>query len=567
MMNTTLGSFATMRKISATMLLITLSLTACNQPIHQPPEPDRPQPIFEGLGHHARAIMTQSPEAQAYFNQGLTWAFAFNYDEAIRSFKAATKHDPDCAMAWWGIALCNGPHINNPVMTDKQSREAWSALQKALPLCKKSGYPEQKLVEALAARYAENPPANRKPLDETYAAAMKEVFEMNINDFDIASLYAESLMDLQPWDLWTEDGKPKGRTEEILAVLERALVTDPRHPGANHLYIHALEASPHPEKADAAAEVLRTLIPLSGHLTHMPSHIDVQCGRWTKAADQNEAAIKADEDYRKISPRQDFNSVYMAHNHHFLAFAAMMEGRHEVALKAARTMIANVPPHFLREKPEFVDPYQMIALDVHKRFGRWDDILSEPAPPLSLPITHAHYHFTRGLAFAAKGRVEYAEDERANFKLAAKRVPPAALMGVNPAHKVLTIADHMLAGEIAFRRNQIDAALRELRAGVELEDTLLYMEPPEWVQPLRHTLGAVLLYAKRYDEAEAVYRKDLEHWPENAWSLLGLSKCLRAAGKTSESNEVQKRFEKAWARADVSAETSCLCVPGNPSSN
>ena len=536
---------------------------ACNVPQKIVQTDDSPPPLFDGLGHHQRAITTTSFEARDYFNQGMTWAYAFNHDEAIRSFREAARLDPYCAMAWWGIALCNGPHINNPVMTEKQSRDAWEAIQKAMALRDNASYLESQLIEALAARYAANPPSDRRNLDEAYAAAMKVVHELDINDADNGTLYAESLMDLQPWDLWTRDGQPKGRTEEILAVLEHALKINPQHPGANHLYIHATEASPFPEKADASAELLRTLVPASGHLVHMPSHIDVQVGRWAKASDQNEAAIRADAAYRKVSPRQGFNNVYMAHNHHFLAFAAMMEGRRQVALDAARTMIANVPPDFLRDQPQFVDPYMMIALDVLKRFGRWDDILREPSPPRNLPITRAMHLFTRGLAYAAKGNLKRASREQEKFRAAVAKVPKDALMAINPAHKVLSIADHMLAGEIAFRRGDIEEAVRLLREGVRLEDELLYMEPPEWVQPLRHTLGAVLVNAKRYAEAEQVYREDLKNWPDNAWSLFGLAQCLDAQERTAEAADARKRFDTVWARADIKIGTSCLCVQGH----
>jgi tetratricopeptide (TPR) repeat protein len=537
--------------------------SGCQRPVRHEIVHEQPAQLFEGLGHHQRAITTTSSDCRDYFNQGLTWAYAFNHDEAIRSFREAARLDPNCAMAWWGVALCNGPHINNPVMTEKQSRDAWDAIQKALALRDKVSYPESQLIEALAKRYAQPPVSDRRPLDEAYAAAMKNVvYELDINDADFGALYAESLMDLQPWDLWTREGRPKGNTEEILKVLEHALKINPQHPGANHLYIHAVEASPNPEKADAAAEVLRTLVPASGHLVHMPSHIDVQVGRWATAADQNETAIRADAAYRKISPKQGFYNVYMAHNCHFLAFAAMMEGRSNVALDAARTMIANVPPDFLHDQPQLADPYMMIALDVLKRFGRWDDILREPTPPKNLPITLAMYHFTRGLAYAAKGDLKRATREQEKFKAAVAKVPPDALMAINPAHKVLSIADHMLAGEIAFRRGDTEEAVRLLREGVRLEDELLYMEPPEWVQPLRHTLGAVLVNAKRYDEAGLAYHEDLKNWPENAWSLFGLAQCLDAQGKTAEAANVRQRFDRAWARADVKIGTSCLCISG-----
>lgn len=517
-------------------------------------------PLFDGLGAHHRAITTASPLTQRYFDQGLVWAYAFNHDEAIRSFRAALEHDPNCALAWWGIALCNGPHINNPVMDAPRSAAAWEALQRAQALAPGSNPVEIDLIAALACRYADPPPADRRPLDEAHALAMKGVWTRHAHDADVGTLYAEALLDLQPWDLWTKDGQAKGNTPEILAVLERVLELDENHPGANHLYIHAVEASPHPERGDSAATRLRTAVPLSGHLVHMPAHIDVQLGRWSLAADQNVQAIAADRRYRKLSPHQAFYRVYLAHNHHFLAFASMMEGRSAVALRAARDMIAGVPAEFVRENGAWVDPYMSIALDVLKRFGRWHEILREPPPPVELPITTAFWHFSRGIAHAALGQVADAERELAAFRIAANALPPDTLMAINPAPQVLSIADHMLVGEIAFRRGDIDGAVSALRRAVALEDDLLYMEPPDWIQPVRHTLGAILVHAGRFAEAERVYRDDLTIWPENGWSLHGLATCLRSLGKEDEAAQVEQRFARSWSRADVKIGASCLCV-------
>lgn len=521
-----------------------------------------PAPRFDGLGTHTRAVSTASPDAQAYFDQGLVWAYAFNHDEAIRSFHTAALHDPGLAMAWWGVALCNGPHINYPAMDPARSRAAWDALTKAQARAATASQVERDLIGALAARYASPPPADRRPLDEAYAAAMKQVWKQHSADADVGTLYAEALMDLQPWDLWTKGGQPKGNTLEILAVLERVLELDPDHTGANHLYIHAVEASPYPERAEAAADRLRSAVPISGHLVHMPSHIDVQRGRWSQAADQNVQATESDRRYREISPRQGFYRTYMAHNHHFLAFASMMEGRSAAAEQAAREMVAGVPDEFIRAHGPWIDPLMSIVLDALKRFGRWDDVLNEPRPPRELPITTAMWHFSRGVAFAAKGDVRAAERAQADFRKAVKAVPADATMAINPAHKVLAIAEHMLAGEIAFARGEIDRAVAELTQGVAIEDDLLYMEPPDWIQPVRHTLGAVLVSAGRFDEAERVYREDLEIWPENGWSLHGLARCLEARGKAADAARVRARFAAAWGRADVKIDSSCLCVPG-----
>lgn len=542
----------------ATLTLFTL-LPGCIQPAAQPPREDIAV-LFDGMGDHERPVTTTSPSAQRYFNQGLTWAYAFNHDEAIRSFKTAARLDPDCAMAHWGVALCNGPHINNMIVTPQREKAAVEAVKRAQALRDKASLVERALIDAVATRYADPQPADRKPLDEAYAAAMQRVWQAYPNDVDVGSLYAEALMDLQPWDLWNKDGSPKGRVTEIIEVLDAVLAISPNHPGALHLYIHALEGSPTPEKAVAAADRLRDRVPQSGHLQHMPSHIDVQVGNWTKAADQNERAIVADTTYRAIMPTQGLYAGYMAHNAHFLMFACMMEGRRERAVSAAREMLARIPPGFIRDMPQFADPYMGAAIDALKRFGLWDDILREPPPPAGLPISKAMWHFSRGVAYAAKHQLGPAAVEQSAFRAAAKRVPPDALMGANKGVTIMKIADHVLAGEIAFARGEIDAAVRELREAVTIEDTLLYTEPPDWIQPVRHTLGAVLVSAGRHDEAEKVYREDLEHWPENGWSLFGLGKCLRSRGATDEASRIEARLAKAWARADTKIGASCLCV-------
>jgi tetratricopeptide (TPR) repeat protein len=522
---------------------------------------ERSVPLYEGMGDHHREVTTTSPLAQKYFDQGLTWAFAFNHDEAIRSFEKAAELDPDCAMAWWGVALCNGPHINNPAVPPARATAAWQALQKAMVALGHATPVERALIEALSKRYADAAPTDRSALDQAYAAAMAKVWEKYPRDPDVGTLYAEALMDLRPWDLWTQDQQPRSETPVIVAVLEDVLRLDPKHPGANHLYIHAVEPSRHPEKANAAAKRLRDLVPGSGHMVHMPSHIYVLTGRWADAAQQNERAISADRAYRKIAPRQGFYHVYMLHNHHMLAFASMMEGRREVAVRAAREVVESVPEDYMKREAALVDPYMGAIYDVLKRFGRWDDILREPGPPSYLPITTAMWRLSRGVAYAAKGDIALAEQERVAFQKAVSQVPEDALMAINPAADILKIAEHFLDGEIAYRRGDIDVSVRALRQAIALEDRLRYMEPPEWMQPVRHTLGAVLMSAGRFEEAETVYRKDLARWPENGWSLYGLSRCLQERQATAEAKEIEERFGKAWSRADSPIASSCLCVP------
>ncbi len=551
-----------MRAVRIAVLMLggaSVLIGACQGPGPRGNVTSGPQ-LFEGLGTYHRPVTTSSPQAQRYFDQGLVLTMAFNHDEAIRSFEEAARLDPGCAAAWWGIALCSGPHINNPEMSAAQSRAAWTALQKAVALSGQASPTERALIQALTARYADPPPADRRPLDEAYARAMRDVWLAHRKDPDIGTLYAEAMMNLRPWDLWTLDGRPQPGTEEIVAVLEEVLRMVPDHPGACHLYIHAVEASPRPERALAAADRLRDRVPGAGHLVHMPSHIYARTGRWAAASTANEKAIAADQRYQAASPRQEFYRVYMAHNHHFLAFASMMEGRRAAGLRAAREMIAGIPPEYIQANPALVDPYLCIKLDVLKRFGRWDELLREPAPPEYLPITTAMWHFSRGIAYAVKKQFDPAEREQAAFRAAVARVPADAMFQVNRAHDVLAIADYVLVGEIAFMRGQTEAAVAALEAGIEIEDRLRYMEPPEWIQPVRHTLGAVLLEAGRHADAERVYREDLRRWPENGWSLHGLSRCLRARGANDQAAAVERRFRDAWARADVSISASCACA-------
>lgn len=543
--------------------VLCLALVGCTGQARNggPTAVSKPQ-LFDGLGNHRRSVTTSSPMAQQYFDQGLIWAFSFNHDEAIRSFTEAGRLDPGCAMAWWGVALCNGPHINNPIVDEAHAKAAWAALQQAQALKAGAGPTEQALIDALAQRYADPQPADRRPLDQAYADAMRSVWHANRGDADIGVLYAEALMDLQPWDLWTPDDQPKGNTPEILATLEEVLAMAPNHPGACHLYIHACEAGPNPAAALPAANRLRTLVPASGHMTHMPSHIDIRVGDWALAADQNERAIAAARAYRKRSPQQGFYRIYMAHNHHFFAFACMMEGRFEAGMQAAREQVASVPVEFAEQNPVLIDPFMMAPLDVLLRFGKWDEILREPAPPTYLKTTTSIWRLARGIAYAAKGDVASAEREQVAFRDAVERVAPDTLLMINKARHMLEIADHMLTGEIHIARGRLDDAAAAFRAGIALEDKLLYMEPPEWMHPLRHPLGAVLLAAGRPAEAEQVYRDDLKYWPENGWSLHGLATCLRARGATTEAADVEARFAKIWSRADTKIDSSCLCVPG-----
>lgn len=530
-------------------------------------EPGKPR-LFAGLGAHHRKVTTSSAEAQKWFDQGLVFAFAFNHDEAIRSFAEAARLDPDMAMAWWGKALCHGPHINNAVMDEAGSKSAWEALQRALALREKATAPERDLIEALQFRYAD-PAAGklplsteeRRPLDKAYADAMMRVHSRHPLDADIATLYAESLMDLRPWDLWGKDGTPRPETPEVVRVLEIAMKAVPGHPGANHLYIHAVEASPNPEKAVPAAERLRTISPGAGHLVHMPAHIFARVGRWEDASQSNRDAIKADAAYRKLSPRQGFYHVYMAHNHGFLSFSCMMQGRSKEAIAAARDMVAGVPQEFIEGAPDVIDGYLPITMEVLMRFGRWEEMLREPEPDERLLICRAIRHCGRGVALANLGRFDEADRERELFREAAARVPEARPVGNSPSKSVMKLAGLVLDGELAYKRGSVDEGIRLLREAAAVEDTLNYNEPPDWMVPARHALGAILLAEDRVKEAEEVYREDLKRWPENGWSLYGLSQSLRRQG-SGEYAAMYERFRNSWSRADIQISSSCLCVPG-----
>lgn len=515
------------------------------------------------LGPYHRAVTIASPEAQRAFDQGLNWAYAFNHDEAERAFREAARLDPSCAMAYWGIAFVNGPHINNPMVDEAHAKAAWDALQQAKARAAAARPVEQGLIEALSARYAWPQPADRAPLDAAYARAMTGVLQRFPHDADVATLTADALMNTRPWDQWTKDGQPQPGTTEILAALEAAQALAPDHPGALHLYVHALEASPHPERAAAAADRLRALVPDASHMVHMPSHIDARLGKWAEAAAVNERAIAADARYAARQPEIGFYHFYMAHNVHFLVFTAMMEGRRAVAVENAREITRRVSIEKARENPLFLDAFRTVEPDTYKRFGMWDEIIALPEPPADLPVSLAFHHFARAIALAAKGKTDDAKRERGLFLDALPKIPKDAYWGSNLAAAVLGPAVPYLDGEIAYREGRNAEAIAKLSAAVTLEDALKYDEPPPWTTPSRHALGAVLLEAKRPVEAEAVYRADLKRYPLNGWSLWGMERALAAQGKTADAAAVKAQFDATWARADTPMVSSCLCVrPG-----
>lgn len=521
-------------------------------------------PLIENLGHHTRPVTTGSPAAQRYFDQGLRLVFGFNHGAAIRSFQEAARLDPACAMAHWGIALASGPHINFPVVPPPAAELAWRELGLAQQHAAQATPVERALIEALARRYANPQPEDRSALDRAYADAMREVWKRFPADADVGAFFAEAMMNLRPWDQWTPAGQPQPGTEEVIATLDAVLKLNLRHPLANHLYIHAVEASPHPERALPAADRLLNLQPGLAHNVHMPSHIYIRVGRWQDAIDSNVKAVAADQAYRKIvGPATGFLPVYVAHNQHMLAYAAMMTGQGELALKHIRDLVAGLPPEFMAEFGLVAEAWLATPLEVLVRFGRWDDILAEPLHPPAEKFTHAFQRAARGIAFAAKGDPAAARREQALYLAAAQAVPADQIAaGNNTCRDVLAIVTHMLEGEILVREdNQVDAGLAELRAAVALEDKLRYDEPPGWMIPVRHSLGAALMTHRRYPEAEQVYRADLARLPGNGWSLFGLMESLEMQQQGTEAQVVRAQFNKVWTKADVSISSSCLCLP------
>jgi tetratricopeptide (TPR) repeat protein len=523
------------------------------------------EPMFDGTGPHRRTVDTSSAEAQAFFDQGLAFLYAFNHDEAIRSFRRAAELDPGCAMAQWGIAYANGPHINNAAVPPEREAAAYAAAAEAQRLAASldNDDPNRALAETVATRYASPQPSDRAPLDEAFAAAMADVYQRFPEDGDVGALYAEALMDLHPWDLWSHHGEPRPWTPEIVALLEQVLDQHPSHPLALHLYIHAVEASDEPGLADEEADRLRDLMPGLGHMVHMPSHIDVRRGRWREAIVANTKAIEADRAYRDAAPKPpDFYRLYMSHNHHMKAYAAMMIGRSEVAMSSIRDLVDDIPEDWLQANADWADGFVAMPYEVMMRFGRWEEILAEPEPPAYIPLTRSMHFASRAVALAALNRPKEAREEQKAFLEARTHVADDAIFGNNRALDILAVADRLVEGEILYREGAKSAGIDALYEAAEREDELAYDEPPDWIQPVRHALGATLLMEGRYADAEAVYREDLARLPGNGWSLFGLGRSLRLQGKNDEAEQVEARFAQAWDGADTTLRSSCFCQPG-----
>ena len=548
-------------KMSAKLLPITvwstLTLTSWNLDAAK-------EPLYDGLGSYSRKVTTDSAEAQRYFDQGLGFLQGFNHRAAIRAFQQAAEIDPQCAMAYWGVALACGPHINSIAVPPPAAELAWKELGLAQKNEANASSVERALIGALAKRYASPQPEDRSGLDRAYADAMREVWKQYPNDQDVGAFFAEAMMDLRPWDQWTPDGKPQPGTKEIIATLETVLKLNPNHPLANHLYIHAVEASPNPERAMASADRLRNLQPGLAHNVHMPSHIDIRTGQWLKAVDTNAKAVEADQRYRKIfGPPNGFLNVYIAHNRHMLAYAAMMTGQRDLAMKHIRAMVAEIPADFLNENALQAEGNVAMPLEVMLRFGLWDEIVAEPEKYSDkMWFTHAFHHAARAIAYAAKGDTVNARKAQSVFVERAKLVPKEDFVSNNSCEALLAIVIPMVDGEILIAEGKIDSGIEQLRAAIQKEDALKYDEPPGWLIPVRHSLGAVLMKQQRFAEAEQVYRDDLARLPENGWSLLGLAESLRKQKKNAdEVAQTEAKFKKVWAKADLTITTSCLCQP------
>jgi len=514
-------------------------------------------PRLQNLGSHTFPVSTASSQAQLFINQGLNLAYGFNHAEGGRAFREAARLDPRCAMAFWGQALVLGPNINS-AMDPSDEPKAYDLVQKAAALKSGASPREQALIDALTRRYS-GKADDRAANDRAYAKAMREVHARFPDDLDIAALYVESVMDLRPWNYWTRDGRPYEGIAEIVELTERIIERNPDHPGALHFYIHLMEPTDEAGRALAAADRLQTLMPAAGHMVHMPSHIYQRVGLYDKAVRANELAMAADEDYITQCRAQGlYPMAYYPHNIHFRWHAATMDGRGTLAVDSARKVASQIPDAALKEIP-LLAGFRVVPYYALTRFGRWDEMLREPAPPADNLYLTGTWHYARGLAFLGKGQVADAEKALAEVQRIGRDPSLAySLFSPNTAAAILAIASPVLGGEIAAARKEYDKAIALLEQAVRLDDGLVYTEPAEWHYPPRHALGAVLLEAGRPAEAETVYWEDLRRNPENGWALFGLSLALEAQGKREEASFAEARFRTAWARADVTLSASRL---------
>lgn len=509
--------------------------------------------LLPGLEAVQRPVSTSSAEAQAFFDQGLALTYGFNHDEAARSFAHAAQLDPDCAMCFWGAAYVLGPNYNIPMLADR-TEAAWDALTQARQLVAsgKATPVEQALVEALAERYAGPEylePGQMQPYNEAYAAAMRTVAQQYHEDDDVQVLFAEAVMDVNPWKLWTQDGEPRPGTEEIVGVLETVLARTPEHVGANHYYIHVVEASRQPERAEPAADRLGALLPGAGHVVHMPAHIYQRVGRYADASEANRRAIEADERYLATIGPLGYYPLYVGHNHGFLAYSASMQGRRDESLEASRRAATHIPTDIVCGMPG-MDFFLAEPLQVMVRFGLWEEALAEPKPNEQYPVLTALWHHAHGMALASTGQLEGARADMEAIRRIAAEVPDELLAGLNSGREVLELAAMILEARIMEKEDRA-ASIPLWEQAVALEDQLAYNEPADWFYSSRHYLGAVLLEEGRAKQAEAVYRADLERFPANGWARFGLWKSLEAQNKRKAAAAAEASFREAWKDADI----------------
>ena len=520
-------------------------------------------PLFEGMGDYHMLITTADPDAQRYFDQGMVLAFGFNHAESIRSFRAAQTLDPTCAMCFWGEALATGPNINvtsngKAIMAPAERASARAAIDQALALMDDVSPKEQDWIRALDQRYDGEADTPRDPLDRAWANALAAMASRYPDDTTVASVYAEALMNTMPWDYWGPDGEAKSATQAVIASLEAVMDADPDHPLALHLYIHALEASSNAARAEPAADRLANLVPGSGHLVHMPSHIYFRVGRYQDSALANIRAAEVDEAYIAQCNAQGFYpALYYPHNIHLLWASATMQGQSVLSLDSARRVVANVRVEQVEQFPtiQFFRTVPMLSL---VRFARWEEILEEPEPYEPFAFARAIWHYGRGVANAALGDAESALIELAAIEALEPEVDEIFMGNVYPARDLLEIAKSLLKGEMAYRSGDAVSAVLAFELAVALQDALPYTEPPFWYYPTRQSLGAALLASDRLAEAQAVFEADLEQYPMNGWSMFGLAEARRRQGDEAGAAQMTARFETVWQFADVSLATSIL---------
>jgi len=519
------------------------------------PNPEAPVRLISGLGDVHHPVSTKNQQAQQFFDQGLKLVYGFNHDEARRSFMRAADLDPELAMAQWGVALTLGPNYNLPVDPERE-RAGYDAVQRAVALKENASEPERAYIDALAVRYSNDPNVDLHALDRAYSDAMRKLSARYPDDLDAATLFAESMMNLNPWKLWSADGKAAEGTDEIVSVLESVLKRDPNHLGANHYYIHAVEASTHPERALPSAERLGKLAPAAGHLVHMPAHIYSRVGDHPAAAHCNELAVVADKKFLGTTQEQGvYRLMYYSHNMHFLAFAACMDGNFAEARDAAAKLVSNVAPG-VKAMPDLEGflPTPMIVLFA---FERWDDLLKLRAPDPSFVTTNALWHSFRGMAFANTGKTAEAEKEQKQFQDLVSKIPPDKMYDqLNKVADVFKVHDNILTGLIARSRGDNSAALESLKKAVASEDALSYSEPPAWYPPVRPTLGKLLLANNQAVEAEKVFREDLERNPRHGRALGGLRDALKAQNRQYEADQIDRQFRAAWKVTDAAKASS-----------